>query len=152
MSQAIVRRPRNDFPRRLISDSYAHSLPMDQRDRCKLFRTIGAAHCNTESSGRSRDGPGGIGGGARYGVHVHGADQPAPSSVCVKTITVKPFGPILTQAAIAIMDRRVGITRCRVYYAHACVWTVARVCTGLVLSIVRPRPCPRTSWTSVERV
>lgn len=51
-----------------------------------------------------------------------------------KTITVKPFGPILTQPAIAIMDRRVGITRCRgarrVHYtpaAYACVYTVARV-------------------------
>lgn len=34
-----------------------------------------------------------------------------------KTITAKPFGPILTQAAIAIMDRRVGITRCAMVLA-----------------------------------
>lgn len=57
--------------------------------------------------------------------------------ICVyasKTITVKPFGPILTQPAIAIMDRRVGITRCRgarrVHYtpaAYACVYTDVRV-------------------------
>lgn len=39
----------------------------------------------------------------------------------VKTITVKPFGPILTQPAIAIMDRRVGITRCRAPILLSCL-------------------------------
>lgn len=38
-----------------------------------------------------------------------------------KTITVKPFGPILTQPAIAIMDRRVGITRCRARILRSCL-------------------------------
>lgn len=53
----------------------------------------------------------------------------------VKTITVKPFRPILMQPAIAIMDRRVGITRCRalILLSRACVWTVARVCNNAPL-------------------
>lgn len=72
--------------------------------------------------------------------------------VCVyarKTITAKPFRPILTQPAIAIMDRRVGITRCRgarrVHYtpaAYACVYTVARVKPCMCVRDVRQ--CART--------
>ena len=67
--------------------------------------------------------------------------------VCVrarKTITVKPFGPILTQPAIAIMDRRVGITRCRARILRSCLCLDS--CTRVHATNVRAIVC----WTPRE--
>lgn len=56
----------------------------------------------------------------------------------MKTITVKPFRPILTQPAIAIMDRRVGITRCRapILLSCLCLDSCTRVQRSIVLEIL----------------
>lgn len=69
--------------------------------------------CNREIAGSTR------GRGSRNGNVREHAARIEDGVRAPKTITVKPFGPILTQPAIAIMDRRAGITRCRVYYARA---------------------------------
>lgn len=75
----------------------------------------------------------------------------ARASVCVcvrarKTITVKPFGPILTQPAIAIMDRRVGITRCRARILRSCLCldSCTRVHAIVYLCSWTPREFPES--------